>query len=346
LNVLGALPALAAPAAAAAMGASATAAKGGIAAKAAASATFAWAILGPVVGILGGWLGYKVNMANAESARERQFLTKFFRFVLVLAGVFCVGVSSFVYLMVSGSSAHSMRLTAAFVIFAISYCVALLALILWASRSVRQIRLEETAKLPPGLSRPAKPWHSRPFEYRSRWTLLGLPWVHVRMECMQDGKTLPAVGWIAIGNLAYGVLFAFGGVAVGAVSIGGAVVGLVAIGGGALGLLSIAGVAVGVWANGGAALGYLASGGGAMGWLAAHGGAAVAHSFAVGGSAVAEHANDAAARAFIRGNVFFQYSERFMRHGELLIWLPMTLVVWQLLSLRRTRRPPGTTGSK
>ena len=163
---------------------------------------------------------------------------------------------------------------------------------------------------------------------------------------MQDGKTLPAVGWIAIGNLAYGVLFAFGGVAVGAVSIGGAVVGLVAIGGGALGLLSIAGVAVGVWANGGAALGYLASGGGAMGWLAAHGGAAVAHSFAVGGSAVAEHANDAAARAFIRGNVFFQYSERFMRHGELLIWLPMTLVVWQLLSLRRTRRPPGTTGSK
>jgi len=60
------------------MGASATAAKGGIARRAAASATFAGAILGPVVGILGGWLGYKLNMDNAESARERQFLAKSF----------------------------------------------------------------------------------------------------------------------------------------------------------------------------------------------------------------------------------------------------------------------------
>ena len=345
LNVLGALPALTAPAIAAAMGASTTAAKGGIAAKAAASATFAVAILGPVVGILSGWLGYKVNMENAESARERQFLKKLFRWVWVLAGLFCVAISAFVYLMVSRSSAHPRLLVAAFVVSMAGYCVALLALIIWGNRAIRRIRVAETAKLPPGIHPPAKPWHSRPFEYRSRWTFLGLPLMHIRMECMKDGKTLPAIGWIAIGNLAYGVLFAGGGVAVGAISIGGAAVGLVAIGGGALGLLSFAGVAMGFWANGGAALGYLASGGGAMGWLAAHGGAAVAHSFAVGGSAAAEHANDEAARAFMQHNVFFQYSERFMRHAELLIWLPMTLVVWQLLSLRRTRRQPGTTES-
>jgi hypothetical protein len=72
----------------------------------------------------------------------------------------------------------------------------------------------------------------------------------------------------------------------------------------------------------------------------------VAHSFAVGGSAVAEHANDAAARAFVQQNVFFQYSAHFMRHAELLIWLPMTLVVWQLLSLRRAGRQPGITEGK
>jgi len=346
LNVLGALPALTAPAVAAALGASTTAAKGGIAAKAAASATFAGAILGPVVGILSGWLGYKVNMENAESARERQFLAKFFRFVAVFVGLFCVAISTFVFLKVSRSSTHPKLLVAAFVVSTAGYCVALLALILWGNRAVRRIRREETAKLPPGIHPPAKPWHSRPFEYRSRWTLLGLPLIHIRMECMKDGKTLPAVGWIAIGNLAYGALFAGGGVAIGAISIGGAAVGLLAIGGGALGLLSIAGVAVGIWANGGAALGYLASGGGAMGWLAAHGGAAVAHSFAVGGNAVAQHANDEAARAFMQHNVFFQYSARFMRHAELLIWLPMTLVVWQILSLRRTRRQAGATESK
>src|SRR5204863_2015991 len=107
----------------------------------------------------------------------------------------------------------------------------------------------------------AHKWAFQPFEYRSRWTLLGLPLIHIRMECMQDGKTLPAKGWIAVGNIAYGVLFAFGGVAVGTVSLGGFAVGLVAIGGGGLGLLSFAGLALGVWAIGGAAVGYLASGG-------------------------------------------------------------------------------------
>jgi len=346
LNVLGALPALTAPAVTATMGASTIAAKGGIAVKAATSATFAAAILGPVVGILSGWMGYKVNMENAESARERRFLAKFCRFMAVLALLFCGGVCGFVYLMVSGSTAHPRLLAPAFLVLTIGYFVALFALILWGNRAVRRIRLEETAKLPPGLSLPAKPWHSRPFEYRSRWAFLGLPLIHVRTECTKDGKILPAVGWIAIGNLAYGVLFAGGGVTVGAISIGGAAMGLLAIGGGALGLLSFAGVAVGFWANGGAALGYLASGGGAMGWLAAHGSAAVAHSFAVGGSAVAEHANDAAARAFVQQNVFFQYSAHFMRHAELLIWLPMTLVVWQLLSLRRAGRQPGITEGK
>jgi RNA polymerase sigma factor (sigma-70 family) len=345
LNVLGALPALTAPAAAATLGAGASAAKGGVAAKAAASATFAGAILGPVVGIIGGWLGYKVNMENAESARERQFLTKLFRFVGVLAGLFCLGICTFVYLMASGSTVHPKLLATAFVVFTAGYCLALLALILWGNRAIRRIRVQETAKLPAGTYPPVKPWYSRSFEYRSRWTLLGLPLIHVQMESKKDGKMLPAVGWIAVGNLAYGVLFAFGGVAVGTVSIGGAAVGLVAIGGGALGLLSIAGVAVGIWANGGAALGYLASGGGALGWLAADGGAAVAHSFAVGGSAAAEHANDEVARAFIQHSAFFQYSDRFMRHAQLLIWLPMTLIVWQLLSLRRTPRQPGFTRS-
>jgi len=56
-------------------------------------------------------------------------------------------------------------------------------------------------------------------------------------------------------------------------------------------------------------------------------------------------ANDEVARAFIQHSAFFQYSDRFMRHAQLLIWLPMTLIVWQLLSLRRTPRQPGFTRS-
>jgi hypothetical protein len=200
---------------------------------------------------------------------------------------------------------------------------------------VRRIRREEAAKLPPGTLPRTHKWAFQPFEYRSKWTLFGLPLIHIRMECTHEGKTLPARGWIAVGNIAYGVLFAFGGVAVGTVSVGGFAVGLLAIGGFAIGALSFAGFALGVWAIGGTAVGYLASGGFAMGWLAASGGSAVAHDFATGGAAFARHANDEAARAFLQNNEFFIHAWTLLNRAMLLIWLPIVLALWQISRMRR-----------
>src|SRR5439155_27004256 len=177
----------------------------------------------------------------AESPRERQFMIKVARITWTLVGLVCLAVFSFVFLNIRDNSwwnTHPVAITTAFISVGFGYAIALMALILWTSRTVRRIRREEAAKLPTGALPRAHKWAFQPFEYRSRWTLLGLPLIHIRMECMQDGKTLPAKGWIAVGNIAYGVLFAFGGVAVGTVSLGGFAVGLVAIGGGGLGLLS------------------------------------------------------------------------------------------------------------
>ncbi len=83
----------------------------------------------------------------------------------------------------------------------LGYAIALMALILWTTRAVRRIRREEAAKLPPGTLPRTHKWAFRPFEYRSKWTLLSLPLLHIRMECQHDGKTLPARGWIAVGKL-------------------------------------------------------------------------------------------------------------------------------------------------
>jgi hypothetical protein len=66
------------------------------------------------------------------------------------------------------------------------------------------------------------------FGYRSPWTLLGWPPIHIHFGGAA-GQRLPAKGWIACGNVAYGILFASGGIAVGAVSIGGIAAGGVAI---------------------------------------------------------------------------------------------------------------------
>ena len=106
-------------------------------------------------------------------------------------------------------------------------------------------------------------------EYRSSASFLGLPLVHVATGGSIDGryKRGVATAWVAFGDIAIGVLFACGGVALGGISLGGAALGLLPVGGLALGLLAV----------GGLALGLVAVGGAAFAWHAAIGGLAVAH---------------------------------------------------------------------
>ncbi len=332
LGVIAALPVFATSASAATVGA--TAAKGSSLAKAAAAAGWAGAILGPLVGILGGWLGTKLSIENTRSPRERQFMVRVAKWTWALVGVFAIAVGTLVFMADAWWKTHPVLIIVCLVGASIGYAVALITLILWANRTQRQIQREEVAELPPDPA--ATACHaSRSVGYCSRWTLLGLPLLHVQLQHRQGERTPPAKGWIAIGNVAFGGLFAAGGLAVAPLSVGGFAVGVVAMGGGALGLLTFAGLALGGWAVGGAAAGYDALGGGALGWHAAMGGLAVAREFAVGGAAYAQYANDELARAFMRTNGFFAHAEGLMQHAGLLIWLPALLVLWQVFRARR-----------
>jgi hypothetical protein len=118
-------------------------------------------------------------------------------------------------------------------------------------------------------------------EYRSKATVLGLPLVHIATGAVVDGRYRRGIakGWFAVGDLAFGVLFACGGIAVGGITLAG----------GALGLISIGGVALGLCAVGGLSVGVLALGGAAFAWYAAIGGLAVAHDYAIGGLALARN---------------------------------------------------------
>jgi hypothetical protein len=105
--------------------------------------------------------------------------------------------------------------------------------------------------------------------------------VHIATGALVHGRYRRGVAtaWVAVGDIAIGVLFACGGVALGGISLGGA----------ALGLLPIGGFALGVLAVGGLALGVVAVGGAALAWYAAIGGLAVAHEYAIGGVALARN---------------------------------------------------------
>jgi hypothetical protein len=182
-------------------------------------------------------------------------------------------------------------------------------------------------------------------EYRSRWTFLGLPLLHMRYASTKE-QIQPAMGWIAVGNRAYGILCAVGGVAVGAVSLGLiAPFGLIAVGGLSFGLLALGGVAAGGVAIGGIVVGLVASGGFAVGWEAAQGAVAIARQFALGGQVLARHANDQAA-----WNYFAQHpwidpgNRRKFIPINLAILIPVGLLIWHSMQIRRSAQRNRQTG--
>jgi len=300
LSVMSALPGLTIAAGSSAVGA--TALKGSTAGKAAASTSL---LVGGLLTKLllpaaaGIWMGSKLP----ESQRERQFTRKAFGLLAVGAILYPLGLALGMHATGNYWDAHPQMLNLALLGSALGFVTVLVPYTTWISRIQIRIRREEANRcVNPGFISQAEP-----YEYRTPQTLLGLPLLHVRFNCVDNGKTLPAKGWIAIGDKAYGILFAFGAIAVGGISFGGFAVGLLAIGGVGLGLFAFGGISAGCAAIGGVALGYVAFGGGAVGWLGASGGATVARHFALGGGALAEHANDQAAQAFMQGSLFFRY---------------------------------------
>lgn len=332
LGVLAALPMFVTGASAATTGA--VAIQGSSAAKASAALGLSGAILGPLAGLLGAWIGVKASLASARSERERAFIRRQTKIMVVFAGAFAVVMFVLMYVNNRLGKEYPLLLTGGLIALCVVYVVGLFGMILKHNRQLRQIRAEETTA---GRAEPEPAWvRGHAYEYRSRWTFLGLPLVHCCSGPAPDGKRRIAKGWIAAGEIAVGVV-AFGGVSVGIISMGGAAFGVVALGGAAIGALAFGGFGMGYWALGGGAIGYLAFGGSAMAWHAAMGGAVIAHDYALGGAAYAAHANDAVAAEVIRGLPFFRRAQWLMAHAGLLIWLPMVLVIWPAMRVIKMR---------
>jgi hypothetical protein len=166
--------------------------------------------------------------------------------------------------------------------------------------------------------------------YKSSVTLLGLPLVHVAIGSPEGSPGVRGIakGWIAVGDIAFGVAFALGGLAVGGFSVGGLSVGVVAL----------AGVSIGVWSVGGLALGAFALGGAAIAFWAANGGLAIASQYALGGFAMGASANTDAARTYFESSVFFGVATLVARHSRWLLVLAIIVPLVALLIKRRRGR--------
>jgi RNA polymerase sigma factor (sigma-70 family) len=321
LGVLAALPVMTTSAKVAVIGT--TAAKGGVVAKSAGLAGLCNAILGPLLMFLSLYFGYRLDREGARSVPRRQFIVKFYRIIIACVVVYMAAVLSLTLAGRSLFQTHPRLFAGLLIGLGASYLVLLAALQFWYHACLRKIRQQEILE-----NRPV-PLAVPLFEYRSNLALFGWPLIHIRLRGgLERG---PVKAWLAVGDSAIGVIFAFGGLAIAPISFGGIAAGLLTLGGCAVGLLSFGGFSFGPWALGGFAVGWQSFGGCAIGWQAAEGVVAVARTFAVGLVALAQHANDPAAQAFIRVNPFFQNPLTVLRHAQwlyLLCLLPPALWGW------------------
>lgn len=308
--------------------------KGGVAAKAGLSLS-GWLLMlaGPVLALVGTWIGFKISLESARTEEMRVFITKFYRILIgVLLGGFVLFGATF-GIGLSAYKTHPTAVIAAAVVEIVLFLGVSLGLAIWAS--VRQKALSEKSEKAGMVAKPT-------FEYRSKAMFLGLPLIHVRAGCNGRSRAGMVKGWIAVGDSALGGLFALGGFAVAPISFGGFGIGLVTFSGFGLGILSVAGLALGVWAVGGQAVGWDAIGACAVGWSTAMGSLAVAHDYALGFIAIAGQTDAETVRKVTGSSMFFTWALKSLPYFPWLNLIWLAPVVWWWRRNSKSQHPTSS----
>lgn len=303
-----------------------TTAKGASVIKAAGWTGILGVVIGPLISLLGPWLGYSMSMKSARSDRERSLIKRFSIWTLGLAFLLGAGMLLIITMGRGLAVNNPIGFATGIVSFMIGWAIALVATIFWWTRAIARIRREDgTADLPSEEFDKRLPPFVRTLQatrsYESKTRLLGLPLISVQFNVVNKKKRRPAIGWIAIGDVAYGVLFACGSIAVGGIAVGAVGIGLCSWGGLGIGVFALGGSSLGYWSLGGLAIGWLAIGGMALAWKGAMGGVAIAHDFAMGGVGLADQANNEPAKAFIASEPFFAWGQSMMTPSAPWPWL-------------------------
>ncbi len=294
LGVLAALPAMAPPAKAAGVGV--VAAKLGVWAKWASVVTF----LGTFSGVISSFFALRASLDQSRTQRERrnviQTVVSFFAVVAayVGGGYLLLWLASQSY---ENSGYYTALAQALAVGTTVVFCVMTYRMFKYSMELRREERLAHPEKFLDERDRKG----AKGRDYKSRWTLLGVPLVHIRFAMVEEGDK-PVVGWIAAGEKAYGLLFAWGGFAVAPVSVGIVSIGLLSVGTISFGVVGLGMIAWGVLAFGSSAIGWNAySGLSSLGVdTAFSGGFAVAKEAAIGLVAFAAEVNNDAAAELTR----------------------------------------------
>ncbi len=274
-----------------AAGAGATAVKVG--------STLKWAgfvtVLASISGLISSFFAVRANLDQSRTQRER-------RSIKIAAATFIGSALAYVAVMLGLRFAalplgeHSEMLSWIAQATTLGFVLFYLALTPRMMGGMRALRAAERERHPENFQAPQDQPGSRRRQYKSGLRLLGVPLVHIQFGLPEDGEPA-AFGWIAAGDVAYGLLFAWGGFAVAPVSVGIVSLGVLSVGTVGFGAFSIGTIGIGAIAMGASAIGYKAYGSLAgLGWESAFSqGFSNARDAAIGPIAYAREVNNEAA---------------------------------------------------
>lgn len=289
-GVLAAISGIAPPAKAAAFGAGAV--QAGTFFKLATFLT----LLASFSGVISSFFGLRASLDQSRTQQERQHAIKVVAMFMLFAIVYVLGMYTLKYLALNSNSHtyDSLQFYATasqFLVF--TFVASYLYLVHRMFKVTQNLRAQERIFNPQAFHRQADQVGSKDHEYKSKLSLFGTPLFHFKFGMSEIGDK-PAVGWIAGGSKAYGLFFAWGGVAIAPISVGIISVGVISVGAVGFGLVAIGTVAIGIIGFGASAIGYKAYGSlSALGWESAwSNGFSIAKDAALAPVAFAEQVNN------------------------------------------------------
>lgn len=249
-------------------------------------------LLASFSGLVSSYFGLRASLYQSRTVNERRLTIKVASTFIGLAVVWVISMFGLKYIALGDQeNAFTYTLFAHTIVF--MFILSYFWLTFAALNRIRELRAQERIFQPEAFTREVDQKHSKKREYKSALTLCGIPLMHFQFGTPEFGEPA-AIGWIAGGSKAYGVIFAWGLIAVAPISVGVISVGIFTIGAVGIGIFSVGAVAIGFLAFGSSAIAYKAYASlSSLGWESAFSdGFSIAKDAAIGPLAYANEVNN------------------------------------------------------
>jgi MFS family permease len=289
-------------------------------------------LLAAFSGVISTFFGLRANFDQSRTQRERLQAIKIVALFMFFAIVLVAGMFALKIVALSDNANVGIYAVAA-QLLVLAFVASYLILVAGMFKSMRKLRSQERLFHPEAFLSQVDQKNSKQREYKSQLSLFGIPLLHFQFG-RPEVSDKPAFGWISGGNQAYGLLFAWGGVAVAPISVGIVSIGVVSVGAIGFGLVGIGVVGIGVIGFGASAIAYKAYASfSALGWESAFSnGFSIAKDAAIGPIAQAAQVNNEQAAEITNLNGLGQNSLWILAAIALVVIIP---AIWHSHKVRQ-----------